>query len=377
MVVHMVHVQYKERLRTKCLKDGVQKLQLSGALNGHRWRFLTVGLDDFRDGYPVPKAGTFTQPQRGTEAAIFGLSPKLEKSTKRRFTKEQACFSKQNCLRQARRQFVDAVEQSLSAHPLALYPHLGSGMAPELFEDVLSVLDPAMHVRTETPVAKQDQCRKENLRPCEGLNKEASLELTTELSNSPVSRKDEVQTPISRNPYKLREAKEIDAKKDGCRKISDKSLHSSSPGEEINKVTKLFCDWVASLGEETNDITESTILNMFASSCEKKPVITFQDVGTNEKTEELSKDYSQNLQLKDTELNKVCPPSKKMTYGAWYLNPKTWKQRPANEPLRDPSVTEDSKLEQQSTEKDEELKQTHGAQAFRQFVITKGLRVPR
>lgn len=124
--------RYKERLHTKCLKDPVLKLQLSGALNGCRWRFLTAGLDDFRDGYPIPQAGTFTQPQRGIEAPIFGLSCKPEKSPKRHFTKNQACFSKQNCLRETRRQFVDAVEQSLSTHPLALYPHLGSGMAPEV-----------------------------------------------------------------------------------------------------------------------------------------------------------------------------------------------------------------------------------------------------
>lgn len=124
--------RYKERLRTKCLKDPVQKLQLSGALNGRRWRFLTAGFDDFRDGYPIPQAGTLTQPQHGTEAAIFGLNHKPVKSPKRRFNKEQVCFSKQNCLRETRRHFVDAVEQSLSAHPLALYPHLGSGMAPEV-----------------------------------------------------------------------------------------------------------------------------------------------------------------------------------------------------------------------------------------------------
>lgn len=124
--------RYKERLRTKCLKDPVQKLKLSGALNGRGWRFLTAGLDDFRDGYPIPQAGTLTQPQHGTEAVIFGLSHKPEKSSRRRFTKEQVCFSKQNCLRQTRRRLVDAVEQSLSTHPFALYPHLGSGMAPEV-----------------------------------------------------------------------------------------------------------------------------------------------------------------------------------------------------------------------------------------------------
>lgn len=47
----------------------------------------------------------------------------------------------------------------------------------------------------------------------------------------------------------------------------------------------------------------------------------------------------------------VYIPNKKTTYGAWYLNPKTWKKRPANEPLRDPSLTEDSEFEQQPTEK--------------------------
>lgn len=49
--------------------------------------------------------------------------------------------------------------------------------------------------------------------------------------------------------------------------------------------------------------------------------------------------------------HQVYTPSKKTTYGAWYLNPKTWKKRPANEPLRDPLVTEDSEFELQSTEK--------------------------
>ncbi|KAB5528482.1 hypothetical protein PHYPO_G00140680 [Pangasianodon hypophthalmus] len=367
-----VHPWYKERLRTKCLKDPVQKLKLSGALNGRRWRFLTAGLDDFRDGYPVPHAGTFTQPQRGTEAAIFGLSRKPEKSPRRRFTKEQMCFSKQNCLRETRRRFVDAVEQSLSTHPLALYPHLGSGMAPELFDDVLSILDPAMHVTIETPLAKQEESSKENVVPCEGHIQETLPEQTIESPNSPIPRQDGVKNSTSRNPYKLKEVKEIFAKEDQKTK-----LHSTSLDEEINRVTKLFCDWVTSLGEETSDITESTILNLFASGCEKKPVLTFQDVGVNENPEELRKDCSHNLHLKDSELNKVYTPSQKNTYGAWYLNPKTWKKRPANEPLRDPSVTEDSELEQQPTEKDEELKQIHGAQAFKQFIINKGLRVPR
>ncbi|KAI5613212.1 hypothetical protein C0J50_11572 [Silurus asotus] len=368
-----VHPWYKERLHIKCLKDPVQKLKLFDALNGHRWRFLTAGLDDFRDGYPVPQAGTLTQPHHGTEAVIFGQSRKPKKSATRRFTKEQACFSKKNCLRESRRRFVDAVEQSLSTHPLALYPHLGSGMTPELFDEVLSILEPEMHVRIETPLAKQEECSKENLVPCEGLIQETLPEETTESPSSPMQ---DEEKNTSWNPYKLKEAKEIFAKDEDI--MINKGLHVSSMDEEIKRVTRLFCDWVTSLGQESSDITETTILNLFTSGCEKKTGLKFQDVGTIEKTEKLQKkDYSYNLQLKDSELNKVYTPSSKTTYGAWYLNPKTWKKRPANEPLRDPSVTKDSELQQQPTEKDEELKQIHGAQAFKQFIITKGLRVPR
>ncbi|TSM85975.1 Protein FAM47E [Bagarius yarrelli] len=363
--------RYKERLRTKCLKDPVQRLQLAGALNGRRWRFLTAGLDDFRDGYPIPQAGTFTLPQRGTEAAIFGLShkPESERTSRRHFTKEQACFSKQNCLRQSRRRFVDAVEQSLRTHPLAIYPHLGSGMEPELFYEVLSVLDPALNVRIETPLAKQGECSKGDVEQFECLQ-ETLAEKTTERPDSLNFGLEEVKNP-SWNPYKLKESKEIFGKED--QKISNKS----SLDEEINRVTKLFCDWVTSLGGETNDITESTILNLFASGSEKNPVLTFQDFGTDEQPEEMCGDHSPNLQLKDSVLNKAYTPSKKSTYGAWYLHPKTWKKRPKNEPLRDPSVTEDCEFEQQLNEKDEELKLIYGTQAFKEFIVSKGFRVPR
>ncbi|GAA6097541.1 protein FAM47A isoform X1 [Tachysurus ichikawai] len=370
-----VHPWYKERLRTKCLKDPVQKLQLYRSLNGCRWRFLTSGLNDFRDGYPVPQAGTFTQPQHGTEAAIFGLSrkPEKERSPKRRFTKEQVCFSKQNCLRQTRRRYVDAVEQSLKAHPLALYPHLGSGMPPELFHEVLLVLDPALHIINQTPLAKPEECSKEYVVPCEGIIQETFSEPTTESPNIPSFSQDEVKS-TSRNPYILKEAKEKFAKEGPM--ISNKSSHATPLDEEIKSVTKLFCDWITSLGEDTNDFTESTILNLFASGGKKEPMVTFQDVGINEKPEMMCKDYSHNLQLKDSELNKVYTASIKTKYGAWYLNPKTWKKRPVNEPLREPSVTEDCEFEQKLTEKDEELKQIHGAQAFKQFIINKGLRAP-
>lgn len=57
------------------------------------------------------------------------------------------------------------------------------------------------------------------------------------------SRQDDVKN--SPNPYKLKEAKETVAKEE--RTISNKNMQSTSLDEEINRVTKLFCDWVSLL----------------------------------------------------------------------------------------------------------------------------------
>ena len=39
-------------------------------------------------------------------------------------------------------------------------------------------------------------------------------------------------------------------------------------------MTKDFCDWVASLGGESNNIEESTITSLFASGYETKPALS-------------------------------------------------------------------------------------------------------
>lgn len=44
--------------------------------------------------------------------------------------------------------------------------------------------------------------------------------------------------------------------------------------EHIKKVTKEFCDWVASLGGKSNNIEESTITSLFASGYETKPALS-------------------------------------------------------------------------------------------------------
>ncbi|KAK1792007.1 hypothetical protein P4O66_001791 [Electrophorus voltai] len=377
-----LHPWYKERLRTQFLKDPVTKQRLSGALDGGRRRFLNAGVGGFSDRLP------------------------------QRFTKQQICFSKQNRLSQERRQYVEAVEHRLKTHPLALYPYLESGMTPELrmacqvendcsfttftqlFDDVLSVLDPEIHVKRERSVTsskKQEKRIEENVAPCEGLTQEPSTETKPSISTainkpltpimSPITKK-EVKCFSSRNPYKWKDVKETHANEKQLASVKD--LYSPSQDEDLKKVTKLFCDWASSLGRETGSLTESAILNLFGNGYEKKPALTFpiQVLEPSQIPKELRttgeymhKDSTHSAQL-DLKF-KVCAPSVKTTYGAWYLDPKTWKKRPADELLRDHSVTKDLDRTEQPTEKDEELKQIHGAQAFKQFIITKGLRMPR
>lgn len=58
----------------------------------------------------------------------------------------------------------------------------------------------------------------------------------------------------------------------------------------------------------------------------------------------------------------------KVKYGAWYLDPGTWKPRPAGEPLEDPEEVErreQSESKMKSDEMDSQLAPLHGGRAFR------------
>ncbi|XP_066511612.1 protein FAM47E-like isoform X1 [Hoplias malabaricus] len=373
------HPWYKERLRTKSLKQPLRKQQLCGAVDGRAWRFLPPGQDDFRDGLPALRSGVLTESQQGVTPPILGLENRARPVTglKKRFSKDQVCFTKLNSLRQTRRQFVEAVEHRLSAHPLVLYPHLISGLPPQLFNDVLYVLDPEMHVKKESDVicfAKEEDRNENNVATFEGPTQESLMEKKKESSLSNISLKEEVNGLSSRNPYKWQEVKKTCAKEDQM--VGEKYWHSPSQDEDIKKVTKPFCDWVASLGGDTSNFTESTVLSLFFNVHEKKPILTLPVQAREAKQipEELcttvectGKEHSSSAQ--------VCSPS--INHETLYLDSKKWKRHIVNKKLRDPSIPGDVELEQQPTEKDKELKHTHGTLAFRHFIISEGLRMPR
>lgn len=46
-----------------------------------------------------------------------------------------------------------------------------------------------------------------------------------------------------------------------------------------------------------------------------------------------------------TQKSSYHPSWVKVKYGAWYLDPKTWKKRNADEPLKDPNDVREEKLD--------------------------------
>ncbi|MBN3295513.1 FA47E protein, partial [Amia calva] len=257
--------RYKERLRTKYLKETKNKQQLSGALDGHQWRFLNSGLDDFRDGYPPPVGDeNFIHAPKGPRPVVLGDQHSFGSSKqmpRKKFTKTQVCFSKLTPLQQMRREHIAQIEYGLTQHPLALYPHLEDSMPPELFEQVVDLLDPEMHLSSE--VGSWMMLQNTSRRP-----------LTICKKQRPTSCVSCIRTEDSKlkNPYKWIQTKDDSVEDENNVKM--KRLPSPSHDEHLKHVTKEFCDWVASLGGESNNLDQSTLLSLFSSGYECKPPLT-------------------------------------------------------------------------------------------------------
>ncbi|XP_078267161.1 protein FAM47E [Rhinoraja longicauda] len=370
---------YKERLKTKYLKKN-PKLQ-SDALNGHRWRFLKSGLDDFRDGFPPSSQEDLAiiQYQKGA-----GLSPSLVNVTEtfkpvqrisKRLTKSQICYSKALPSQQIRREQIEEIEYGLSQHPLALYPHLEEGMPPELFEKIVDILDPEMLLPieedqvapmepTETEKLPKPQ-KKKKMKKEEGKCSESSEET------------------VQRNPYKWILTKGVQ-KED--KKVKLKRVIPSKQDKEIEHVTKAFCDWVASLGGENNNIEEATVMRLFASNYETHSAlaIPIQVLELVDIPPELRKTVGTPPAPPLIKIRKTIGKESiqqtgfKFKYGAWYLDPKIWAKRRADEPLVDPNslASTDKSSSQAENEKKKELRRLHAILSFKKFIEIKGLRKP-
>ncbi|XP_033105963.1 protein FAM47E-like [Anneissia japonica] len=380
---------YKERLKTRFIKSKKPN-DISKTVVGSKWTFLQSGLDDFRDGLPPRlKENPIVKGSKTLEPNICGDSetkfPKVQSVNRGRFTKEEIAFQKTTPLQQQRRDHINEMEYGLLQHPLALFPHLEESMPPDVFEDVMDVLDPEMNLSSEID-EDEDQFDEEMTESLLGSQKNAG-------QSSITSKIDEEESPPPRNPYRWLPKKEDEQKDD--RKNTKKRSESPGQGEHIKVVTKEFCEWVAGVGGESHNIEESTIHSLFASGYETKPalsvpihVVELTNVPPELRmTATISQEETLTQTLEDVEKTQkklygqtgYSPSWVKMKYGAWYLDPKDWKRRGASEPLEDPQALKDKEMsdsKKKSLSMDEQLAPLHGSKSFKHFIEKKNTRMP-
>ncbi|XP_075046068.1 protein FAM47E-like [Mixophyes fleayi] len=384
------HPWYKERLHKKFLKESNHKLNLSGALNGCQWKFLPRGVDDFRDGYPSSSDTSYIASTKGHVSVLQNAAVDEESAQKprKRFTKEQSCFSKLLPLQQTRKEYIAEIEYGLTQHPLALYPHLEEGLPPEMFEQIVDILDPEMRLRSASgsyEAIPEEEEEEYSTPPTEQQEVQSVKSRQASTRQSAMSEQSRL-----RNPYTWLSKQEEPVKEEKKSKITQP--YTPAPDERVKQVNKEFCDWVTLLGGEPCNVNESTIFSLFASGFDTRPALSVpihvvelnnvpaelrMSVGVSSR--QCSAKISRSRNVHQSKESTYYPSWVKTRYGAWYLDPKTWKKLKINDPLTDPDVEKKVKGMHSTmmlNQKDEDLLQLHGTVAFKDFIEKKGYRKP-
>lgn len=362
---------YKENLPSEYFAKPKNRLTFPTSLNSQRWIFVRKGLDDFRKGCP-PCDGLIIQgPQEHFLPQIYHRAPRpAPEKRQNKLPKEAALFSKLSPAQQARKTLLEDTEAQLTLHPLALYPNLEEDMPVELLLEVLEVLDP-------------DRKLEDTWAYCQGLRKRAKepIKLLKKRSTQ-VSLGLLQKTPLSHPGRLLYEEKpsEVDLLRE----------EGPFPYENVRKEVSDFCNWATSIG--SSDIDEDFILKQFDIDYENKPSCDVSHaMRLNQVPLELKKSVGLN-KLREPEFfqklgheqkcqklqNPYKPKWMKMRYGAWYLNTKLWKKQRADEPLVDPKVSHNAQDENFKKELQEQelLANLHGTVAFKDFILSRGYKMP-
>nr|XP_048703387.1 protein FAM47B-like isoform X1 [Caretta caretta] len=376
---------YQGKMPSKYFQEH-NKRKFSDSLNSQRWRFLKSDLDDFRSGFPPPSDNIFICGTKGPVPIVLrnpasDASRMAQQKGRRKCTKTQVSPSKLSPLQKSRRDHIAQTEYCLIQHPLALYPHLEESVPPELFEEVVGILDPEMRLNRE---GGYEDCDQESRAPQQVL-----YQLEDGKSKEACPR----PSALSKESKDKNPQCTYLSKKEVAAREKEANLSYIPPlDENVRRVTKEFCDWVASLGGEKYKVDEATILSLFDTGYESKLVLSvpIHVVELNNVPAELRKyvSVSPPLTAVKSPLRTRCHPClakdpsqpkwEKIRYGAWYLEPKTWRKQRANEPLEDPNTAVDAfqNLRNQFGEKEAELMQLHGTHAFKEFLERKGYRKP-
>lgn len=367
---------YLERLNTK--------YERKPPLVASSWTFIKDGLDDFRDGKPpIIDSSIIIKGNKGIKPSLFGSNSFDDHKPKQRIKKDlnrkDIVYSKCAPNQQKRKDRVAFVERNLLNHPLALYPHIENAVPPGLFEDIIDLLDPSLALNDDIQYPEEDP----PTHPTPISTVEQHLESKEDLDYLP--------REACSGYNKAMKSKRVQTNKNISvveEEANTKAGRKVNPPQatKIENVTNEFCGWVRDLGGDRNNIEEATINNLFASGYDTKPtlsvpvhVVELTNVPPELRADAHLSSIDDNPLQDDTEKKAYTPSWVKVKYGAWYLDPKSWKVRQANEPLEDPKEVEGKLLSEsrkKSKELDKVLSSLHGAKSFRTFIETRGARNP-
>ncbi|XP_038615477.1 protein FAM47E isoform X2 [Tachyglossus aculeatus] len=342
---------YREKLPSKSLRRGKGRLLFPDALNSRGWKFLEGGVPEGRG--PRPPDGivrrAFLPPlvRHGPSPAAPTPGPARGK-VREKMSEASARASKLSAFQRARRADVGQLERRLARHPLAHYSHLEGHVSPELFAQVLELLDPEKKLPKEW--AQRSQGRR--VWPESAPRQKTAVRLPARPKRTP-----------PQNPYRrLSEGK----------KTAEDAAYGSPPLDEN--------------GGAENLQDESAIRNLFVPGYDVPRSFPTRVVELDNVPEELKRRLGPRLPgpaaagpARGKSQDPYRPGSEKIRYGAWYLSPKLWKKQRADEPLKDPKVelaAQEEELRKAPQEKDYQILELHGIMAFMEFIESKGYRMP-
>ncbi|XP_060543006.1 protein FAM47E-like isoform X1 [Pantherophis guttatus] len=358
-------------------RHGAPKSRFSGSLNGQHWRFLRSNLDYSREAFPLSGESILTQPEKGPSHLLLSEKPKnllrASQRSRKRLSEPQSYTSKLSLMSQSQKDHVAQVEYCLSQHPLALYPNFEESIPAELFKEVMSILDPEVLPTDQEPDASLGG------EPCPPPTIPSLLEdKRNRQARAPQAKR---KDPGNKAPYTW-----FSPTKVAARELKARLNYVPPLDENIKRATKELCDGFNSLGGEKYSVDEDTVLSMFDAAYETT-LPMFHPLRVEELRDlpmDLKKHFGM-LPSRALRKNQDIKPSKdacqsrwerKIRYGAWYLDPKTWKKQNVNEPLENPKESSLKNSRRLLSEEDAKLIHLHGTHAFQEFLVQKGYRIP-
>lgn len=340
-------------------------IKLNPSLCSKKWTFIKAGIDDFRDRFPPQLTDFIVRRKPGPEPVLRGLprdrSQKKQQNAQRNYditdklTRQEVFFSRKIPAAERRRARIKELEKTLLEHPLMLLPGLEDGLAPELYDEVIDILDPGL------------------------LDTIANADLESLDSNYST---DNQIVPL--NEYS--DEDEIDYqgfdthnKRANCKTIDEK--HE----KKIKLLSRDFCKWSETLGPSGPKLEQETIEMLFAPSYNKHKstgavqVVQLGTIPPELRAKAGLQPVPPDPQAKLDDIHNTKQRAKFYRFGAWYLKPSSWRRMEKNEPLIDEEKVRKANNLQRKKRNDamlEELASLHGTHAFRRFLLKTNRKKP-